>query len=192
MLKVMAGVFLGLGIVFLAGSMPGRVANAVPTTGDRPTRVALVDMAKIFKTSRAFESKRDALKRKIAESTETVKTMAAEIQQKKKRWETLERGSDERAELEEELKSKVAEFEKFRHGETQRFQKIESEIYREVYDLASEEITGYAKSHEIDLVLRFNSEPIDEDPQKALQGMNRQIVYENGLDITEEIIAALK
>ena len=61
-----------------------------------------------------------------------------------------------------------------------------------IYRVAAREIAAYAQSHRIDLVIRHNSEPLnDEDPQKLLQSLNREVVYENKLDITDEIIAGM-
>jgi hypothetical protein len=66
-------------------------------------------------------------------------------------------------------------------------------MYVEAYGLIADAVAAYAKSHEIDLVIRFNSENIDatKQPNQLLESLNRSVVYENNLDITEAIIAAV-
>ncbi len=197
MSKMMSGMLFGLGIALVASGTTFRSATADPTGAKRdaalPTRVALVDMAKVFKASRLFEAKRHELKREISESEESAKAMLTALQQMNKKHDTLDKGTEERADLEQQLKIKLAEFETYRKDGSARFLKKESEIYLEVYDVVSMEVANHARAHGIDLVIRFNTEPIkDEDPKKLLQNMNRQIIYENGLDITDDIIAALK
>ena len=197
MTKMMSGMLFGLGIALVVCGTSFRSATADPTEAKpgaaNPARIALVDMAKVFKTSRMFETKREALKREITESEESAKSMLAVLQQMKKKYDTLDKGTEERDELEKQLKIKSAEFEAFRKDLSAKFVKKESKIYLEVYDAVTTEVSNYARANDIDLVIRHQSDPInDEDPQKLLQNMNRQIVYENGLDITEEIIAAMK
>lgn len=197
MSKMMSGMLFGLGIALVVSGTTLRSATADPTGAKRdaaqPTRIALVDMAKVFKSSRLFETRRDVLKREIMESEETAKSMLVALQQMKKRYDALDKGAEERDELEKQLKIKFTELETYRKDESARFLKKESEIYLEVYDVVSSEVANHARAHGIDLVIRFNIEPIkDEDPKKLLQNMNRQVIYENGLDITDEIIAALK
>jgi Skp family chaperone for outer membrane proteins len=197
MSKMMSGMLFGFGIALVVCGTSFRSATADPTEAKpgaaKPTRIALVDMAKVFKTSRMFETKRDALKREISESEDSAKSMVAVLQQLKMKYDTLEKGTEERDELEKQLKAKSAEFEKYRRDVSAKFLKKESKIYLEVYEAATAEVSNHARAHDIDLVIRFTSDPLDEeDPQKLLQGMNRQVIYDNGLDITDEIIAAMK
>lgn len=48
----------------------------------------------------------------------------------------------------------------------------------------------YAEKHGIELVLRFNGEPIERNNlQTVMQQLNRQVVFNNkGIDITDEIL----
>ena len=194
MAKTVSGMLFGLGVLLVVCSIANRGATADPKAASAPpTRVALIDMAKVFKNSRLFLSKRDALKRQITETEESAKSTQTELLQMKKRLDALEQGTDKRADLEVTLKTKTAEFEKFRQSAQKRFLKLEAEIYREIYDLITTTVANHAREHDIDLVVRFKSDPIaEDDPAKMLEEFNRLVIYETGLDITDEIIAAIK
>jgi Skp family chaperone for outer membrane proteins len=159
----------------------------------QPHRISLIDMAKVFKSSREFNHLREELKNLI-QSTEAVgKAMAGEIQGLKIALNALDKGSQAYVNQEARLKRKEFDFESFRRDQQRDFLRREAAIYRRVYDQVAEVTSSYAREHRIDVVLRFNSEPLDEtDAQKLIEGMNRQVVFfEKGLDITDEIITAI-
>lgn len=191
MSKMMSGMLFGLGIAVVVSGATFRSATADPTEAKpgavRPTRIAVIDMARVFKSSRIFKTKSDAMTRRFLESAESTKSRQAAIEQMKTELDSLDKGADERADLAVEIKLKLAEFEIYRKDETARLRKQESEMFREVYEVVSAKVAAYSRAHGIDLVIRFQSEPITD-----LESMNRQVVYENGLDITDDIIVALK
>jgi len=194
MTRLKGSMVFGVGMLCLvAATMIRGAADPNDVRTHEPTRIALIDMARVFKTSVFFEKKREALKEKITESETAAKTQLAEINRLTQGLSTLEKGTEERADLEGRLKRKQAEFDEFRKGESRRFLKEESQIYRDTYERVASEVARHSREHGFDLVIRHNPDPMTEtDPQKLLQSMNRMVIYENGLDITEEIIAALK
>lgn len=193
MSKASSWMVFGLGVGMLISSMCNRQATALPRPDTaEPTRLALIDMAKVFKQSKVFESKRDALKQQISEAEEVARTKQAALERLTKNLQDFEKGTEDRAEVERMVKKAKDEFEAYRREEQARFLKAESTIYREIYELATSEVAKYCRDHGIDVVIRFNGDPLPVDkPQELLQSMNRQIVYENGLDITDEIILAV-
>ena len=51
---------------------------------------------------------------------------------------------------------------------------------------------GGCEARQFRLVINFSSDPVDQkETAKAMQMMSRQILYQNGLDITEEVIQAV-
>lgn len=154
------------------------------------TRIALVDMAQVFKRSMIFEQKREALKLKIKDSEEAAQRLVKLIDVTTRKLGVLEKGSEDHQQTEVALQRQKKEFEDFRVSKSRDFLKEESGIYREVYALVTKTISDYAQTHGIDLVMRHNAEnPLnEEDPKKLLEMMNKQVVYDNNLDITEAII----
>jgi len=60
------------------------------------------------------------------------------------------------------------------------------------YQLINDEIQRIAEARSFRLVINYSSDPVDQkDTAKAMQTMSRQILYQNGLDITEDVIQAI-
>ncbi len=72
------------------------------------------------------------------------------------------------------------------------FLEQEAQIRYESYQEIQQHVASFCQSYGIQLVIRFNREPIDASkPQEVQMGLNRPIVYQNSLDITQHIIDAL-
>jgi Skp family chaperone for outer membrane proteins len=149
-------------------------------------------MAKVFRASVDFEDQRAELKEKIAAAEAIASSFQSKLEELQQQLELVESGSDDEKDLRRRHKAKTAEFEDYRREQSGKFLKAESTIYRGIYEMVAAEISKYSREHNIDLVMRANLGPIEEtDPQKPLENLNRQVVYENGLDITDDIIAAI-
>ena len=72
-------------------------------------------------------------------------------------------------------------------------QKQESTIYLAFYRTVDDEVAKYAKAKGLKLVLRQQDSSLDENQPLAelLKSLNRSIIYQDGLDITDEILKAL-
>ena len=179
--------------VFGVPSATGSMADQSVNDGkSEKTKIAVIDMAFVFKKSKLFEQSKEALKLKIADANDVAKKMVTEIQQLTQKSMSLDKDSEERKELEIRLKRKTKEFEEIKKEGSRTFLKEESEIYLKVYRIAEKEVASYAQAHKIDLVIRFQRDDIDEsNPQTMLQNLSRQVVYQNSLDISDEIISAM-
>ena len=72
------------------------------------------------------------------------------------------------------------------------FLEQEAQIRYEAYQEIQQHVATFCQSYGIQLVIRFNREPIDASkPQEVQMGLNRPIVYQNSLDITQHIIDSL-
>ena len=64
----------------------------------------------------------------------------------------------------------------------------EAQLYYNTYLEVQSVVASFAKQNNITLVLRFDSSPIDQTNRASVSaGVNRFIVYQNSLDITELI-----
>lgn len=155
--------------------------------------IALIDMAKVFKSYARFEELREELKKEIAAAEILGKEMQAEVASLKRAHEAAKKAKDyEQAEkLDNKLSRATEEQTKFVKDTQKQFVKKEAEVYRTVYAEISELVKAYCQEKRIKLVMRFASDGIPEanaEASEILQSMNRQVVYEEGLDITDEII----
>lgn len=180
-------------VLSLSGSAWGQAKpneGAAPAASTAPHKVALVDMAYVFKNYKKFEVLREYLKEEIQASEGEAKSRAEAVQNLQKTMKALNEGSPEFTTAEQKLAKASAEFEAFRRQAQREFLKKESQIYHQVYTEASEAVAKYAKYYNYTLVMRFNREELDtENAQKLIEGMNRQVVYHRGEDdITESVV----
>lgn len=168
-------------------SFPGQAYSqqAAPATGaaaapasNVPHKVALIDMAYVFKNYEKFSMLREDLKAEIQGSEEEAKSRAAKLQAMQQKMKSFAEASPEFTAAEQQLAKESAEFEAFRRAAQRDFLKKESQIYHTVYMDVSDAVSRYAKHYKYNLVLRFNREDLDtENAQKLIEGMNRQVVY---------------
>ncbi|MBM82975.1 MAG: outer membrane chaperone Skp [Planctomycetaceae bacterium] len=166
---------------------------AKTTTTKIPHKVGLVDMAKVFKEYDKFSALREDLKKEIQKSDEQAKAMALQIKKIQAEIKGFSQGSPDYAKREAELAKLSAELQAFSKVAQRDFLRKESQIYRTVYMEAVDVIGKYADYYNFTLIMRFNGEKIDtDDPQKLIQGLNRQVVYHRPQDdITVPIIEYL-
>ncbi len=164
--------------------------GAAPAASTAPHKIALVDMAYVFKNYKKFEVLREDLKEEIQASEGEAKARAEAVQNLQKKMKALNEGSPEFTAEEQKLAKASAEFEAYRRAAQRDFLKKESQIYHQVYTEASEAVAKYATYFKYTLVLRFNREELDtENAQKLIEGMNRQVVFHREEDdITMSVV----
>lgn len=171
----------------------GAPAGGGTAAANLPHKVALIDMAVVFKQYKKFESLRADLKEEIEQSEAKAKGMAENLQSLQAKMKTFREGSPEFGATEKELASLSAEFETFRRAAQRDFLKKESQIYHTVYLEVTDAVKKYAEYYKYTLVMRFSREDLDKDnPQALIQGMNRQVVYYHAEDdITDPVLKFL-
>lgn len=164
----------------------GQSAAPAAPASTAPHKIALIDMAHVFKNYEKFTRLREDLKAEIQASEEEAKSRAMKLQEMQQKMKTYTETSPEFTAAEQQLAKASAEFEAFRRAAQRDFLKKESQIYHTVYLDATDAVAKYAKYYKYNLVLRFNREELDtENAQKLIEGMNRQVVhFEPENDIT--------
>jgi len=158
-----------------------------------PARIALIDMAAVFKQSREFNRRRETLKEEIAGSERIVKRMAEELQGHKAAMEQLNKNSQQYLDAERRIARLSLDFETFRQQAQRELLLKEARIYLLIYEEITKEVASYAERRGIDLVMRHATDPLDDaDPKRLVESINhRQIIYGNQLDITADIVEAI-
>jgi Skp family chaperone for outer membrane proteins len=162
-------------------------------SSNKGANIAVVNLSQVFKTSKSFLKMQDELKLKVKEEDEVAKRMTAELQRIAQKLKGAEKDPEERKEWELQLRKKQADFEEFRKEASRKLQKESSTVFIKMHRITAKVIAEYAQAQEIDFVVRAENEPSEEDdPQHLMMNMNRHVLYQNKLDITEEIIAAIE
>jgi Skp family chaperone for outer membrane proteins len=155
--------------------------------------VVVLDVAKVFKENAAFtnkmaniKSEADRLKKQITEQQEAIKLRAQALGD-------LVAGSPERNQLEADLELQQATLRtEARQAETQLLNR-EANIYHDTYIEMQSVVESLASQNGISLVLRFDSEEIDQNNRaEVIKGVNRAVVYNKNLDITSMVSKAMQ
>ncbi|MEX2173642.1 MAG: OmpH family outer membrane protein [Pirellulaceae bacterium] len=188
-------VFLGVSTAALGqGAPPAGAARPAATAAGTPsgTNVAVIDVALVFKNHVRFNAAMGDIKKDI-EAFETY--VRGEQTKLKSRAEELQQFSASSAEYkakEGELARQGSELQVQVGLKRKEFLEQEARVYFRVYTEIEQSVTLLAQRNRIGLVLRFNSEPMKEDARASvLQGVNRAVVYESGINITDQILQDL-
>lgn len=167
---------------------PSPVRQTQPTAGPR---LALLDVTRIFKTHERFKLQMNDMKRDVETAEKRVKTERDDIN--KLATEALprfEKGTAQYSELEEQLANRQAKLAVDVQRMKNEFLQREAMIYHNVYQEIWQATDYFCKQNSIDMVLRFNGEPVDvQRPDSVLTFINKPVVwYDPGLDITDAIL----
>lgn len=188
-LVVLSTVFAIAAVAMIGGMQTDRLAaQAKPSTAHK---IALIDMAHVFKNYAKFEALRENLKTEIKASEEKMQADIQQLQAMKEKLQMMTESSPGYAQAEQELASKAAEIDASRKVMQRDFLRKESQIYKQIYMEVSGAVKMYADYYKYSLVLRFNRNQIQESdaPQEVINGMNKQVVYHRAEDdITDAVL----
>jgi Skp family chaperone for outer membrane proteins len=169
---------------------PGAGDDSEHKAGNLPIRV--VDLARVFQAYKPLTDRREEHAREVRKADEEAKGLLADLNRLNEDLKLKKEGSAEHRRLVEEIQKKRREFETFRQQEQQRLIRLESELYAKAYERVVEEIQKYAEAHDLQLVLRHHGGTLEgKTPQETMAGLNRLVLYQNALDITDEIVNAM-
>jgi Skp family chaperone for outer membrane proteins len=197
----------GLSAIF-ALATPARAQQGVPPLGARPsappsavqpaapapagTSVVLIDVAYVFKNHIRFNARMNEIKREIEQYDAFVREETKKLTAKKEALVQYNQNSPEYKRLEEEGARISADLQIKVQQKRKEFLELEAKLYYDTYREVEQTVTVFAQRHRINLVLRFTGDDIKPDDRASiLQGVNRPVVFQQGLDITENILALL-
>lgn len=163
------------------------------TAAPREHKVGLIDMAYLFTNYEKFKDMRDELKVEIEGKEAAIKADVEKIKTMAEQLKTFTSGSDQAVELEKRITSAQAKIEADKQTAKRELFRQESKIYQAVYTEVTEAVALYAKHYHYTLILRFTrEESVGDDPQKVMQALQRQVVYNDAQDdITEKVLVYL-
>lgn len=155
--------------------------------------IAVVDVTYIFKEYPKFKSVMEGLKKEMEGAEEQLKADRDRIKQLQEQRDTLNPGSAEFKQLDEQLARQQADFQ-IKAGKMRRdIMEREAKVYLDTYREVSNAVSAYATSNNIGLVIRYNGEDVksSENRQDVLRAINQPIVFQNSIDITPDVLALL-
>lgn len=157
-----------------------------------PTRVALVDLAHIFENHDKFKQKNEALRLEVEQAERQLKMRKDELQAAADSLKALPKESDQAKKLEEQIALDTAQMTVDVGKQKKQFYETEATIYYDCYREVMAEVERYAKARGINLVMRFSRDPYNPaDPQGLQKELNKAVLYQEGIDITDEILQSV-
>ncbi len=168
------------------------VANFATAQGQNPpsgTNVALIDINKVFEKHGEFQERFKALGERFKGLEKSAKTEQTKILRMKDDLEKFNPGTPQYKEKEAELAKSDSELRVQLTLEQKALAEEEAKIYYETYKQVEEVTADFAARYRIGLVLRHSgSEMKPEDPNSVRMGLMKMVIYQKGLDITDQII----
>ncbi len=164
-----------------------------PLAGQERFPVAILNVDRILKSHKPLIAKVDPLKAEAKELEAAIQVRQAELETVANQFRRAQPGSPEQQRLQGQLGKLQTDMQQFVVGERTQLQKKEMAVYLEFFRRLDAEVSKYAKQRGLKLVVR-QSETSLEDNQtlpETMKALNRIILYEDGLDITDEILKAL-
>ncbi|MDP6447766.1 MAG: OmpH family outer membrane protein, partial [Pirellulaceae bacterium] len=151
--------------------------------------VAVVDVGRVFKEYKLFESQLAAIKRDVKRSEIKITNARSTIEQLKRRAAETVPGSPQHtkliesvAEQQKEIQARVAEMKVD-------FMNREARLYANTYRNVQRAVAEYARDNGIGIVLRDMASEINPaDRDSVLKGVNRSIVFQDNADITDAVV----
>jgi Skp family chaperone for outer membrane proteins len=168
----------------------GQNSSTAPPPG--PT-ITVIDISEVFKKHPGFKQQMEAMKRDVQAFEAELTRRGKEIEQLREQMRMHKLGTPKYKELETQIATKQADGQATTQLKRKEFLEREAMIYYQVYTDISTVVQQFATRYRIRLVLRFNSREIEpQDRNSVLEGVNRNVVFQNKLDITQQIIETIE
>lgn len=154
-------------------------------------QAALLDVGYIFKHHPGFKQQMDAIKAEVQAFEQKLKQQQEQIQAASRQISSFKPGSDQYKRLEETTTKQIADLKVQMQLKRKEVMGKEAKLYMATYKQVMAAVAAFANAKNIDLVLRYDREanPTDEvGPQETLKIINRPVIFERGLDISDVIL----
>jgi Skp family chaperone for outer membrane proteins len=156
------------------------------------TNVAVLDISQVFENYPAFQTQMADLKTEVEKFEGFLKAEQTKLMQLREKLQQYTPGSPEFKKLEEEMARQNSDLQIKMGQQRREFLEKEARVYYDGYNEVYNVVSTLAMRNDIKLVLRFNSEAMKPDDRASvLQGVNRAVVYQKNLNITNLVITAL-
>lgn len=170
-------------------SNEARAQNSSSATANRATLVALLDTSHVFKNHERFKQRMEVLKQEIKALDEDMKRGRDRLSQLQQKLADLKPGTSEYNQLEADIARQMGDLQIRARQKQMELMDEEARVYHETYVQIEREVAALAERFGIGLVLRFDRDAIDpQDRSSVLKGVNRAVVYQRNLDITEMVL----
>jgi len=156
--------------------------------------IALLNPDRIFKTHKPFQEKLTQLQAEAKEVEQAVQARQAELETATNQLRRTPQGTPEFSKLQIQVFKLQNDLQQYLNSERQKLQTKEATLLLGFHRQLDAIVSKYAKAHGIRLVVRQQETSLEENQQLAeiAKAINRAILFEEGLDITDAILKELE
>ena len=170
--------------------------NSTDVQAQGPTKVALIDIGKVFKSHPNFSAELAKLKAEADQFKMQADRVRADMMQRAEelRKSELKPGSERYKEIESQMAQEAAKIDVEQKSRLRELMTREAKLHFDTYKQVSAVIRDFCQPQQIQLVLRYNSQGMNpENPQSIMDKVNGSVVYfAPGKDVTDAIIAKVQ
>jgi len=153
--------------------------------------VATLDLARVYAEDLAFKQLNDEMKRDVERAEIELKSIREKLVRESDKLGELEKGSEAYVEKDAAIRRGSAVVQSQVDQRKQQFALQEAKNYFHVLQGVRDEMRRLADSKGFTLVLRTSdTSKLSYDPKELAAELNRTIVYQRGIDVTNDVIAA--
>jgi Skp family chaperone for outer membrane proteins len=158
-----------------------------------PLPIAVINMDRVFKTHQPLLDKLAPIKTAAQELEKNIQVREVELETAVNKLRNSQPGTPESQRLQQQAAKVQGELQQYIQKERGELQKRETAIFLEFYRQVEEEVRKHSKAKGIKLVIRQQDGSLDGNQpiQEIYKSLTRGIIFEDGLDITDDILKAL-
>lgn len=179
--------------ILLAITAAVSLAPATAKAQDSGHRVAVIDVAKIFKTHAGIKSQVTAVENSLKAYDAQLQAKREELKNEAAKLKTFDVNTSGYIAQEEKLASMDSKLRLDMARKRKELADAEAKIYYDNYQLIAEGVKLIAQHNKINMVLRYNSEDMDRAVgESVIRGVMKNIVYhDTTLDMTGPVMQYL-
>lgn len=195
MKKLILSLTAALCLSGIVGTVQAQNTRPATKSAALPVKIGLVDMARVFKEYNKFKVLREGLKGTMETRMKEAQAIANEAKEITEQLKLLKQGSAEFIAKEARLAELTTQFQTKQKLAQAEYVREEAKIFEQIYVEARDVIKLYSEHFKYTLVIRFNSQPLNEEqknPNAVANQLNKLIVYHRAQDdITDAIVEYL-
>lgn len=162
------------------------------TQAQNAGRVAILDVAKVFKMNPTFEAKMKAIREEADTLKASITARQEKIRDAARGLSEFGVGTPERNNMEADLEQQQTRLRTEARQAEMTLLSREAKIYYETYIEMQSVVETIASEYGLSLVLRFDSEEIDPSNRtEVIKGVNRSVVFHRKVDLTNMVTKEL-
>jgi Skp family chaperone for outer membrane proteins len=187
--------FLSRATLVAVGSVIVLSTLSADAQAPRPsgTSVAVIDLLEVFNEHPRLKMQLEEIKSQMDGFEAFLRQEQQRIEALAEQLKTLRPGTPDYAAREKDFASVQADIQVQVRQKNREFLEREAQVRYQAYQDIQQHVGAFCQQYGIQLVIRYSRQEIDASkPQEVQIGLNRPIVYQNSLDITDHIVQRLQ